>query len=91
MDASGNVYTFMNSPSKLVFGAALEHISARTEELFKTYNDDNRATVTAVKAENLDLVGACLSQPCSRTHLRAAASSFRLMSPLIVFITLFFS
>ena len=37
------------------------HFTIYTEELFKTYNDDdNRAAVAAVNSENLNLVGMAI-------------------------------
>ena len=75
VDASGNVYLPMSRQPILVFGASREQmrevydramkrnmrISIYTEELFKTYNDDDdRAAVATVKAEDLNLVGIAI-------------------------------
>jgi hypothetical protein len=74
-DASGNTYLPMSRQPILVFGATREQMrevydramkrnmrfTIYTEELFKTYNDDdNRAAVAAVKAEDLTLVGMAI-------------------------------
>ena len=75
VDASGNTYLPMSRQPILVFGATREQMkevynramkrnmrfTIYTEELFKTYNDDdNRAAVAAVKAEDLNLVGMAI-------------------------------
>ena len=74
-DASGNMYLPMSRQPILIFGATREQMkevydramkrnmrfTIYTEELFKTYNDDdNRAMVAAVKAEDLNLVGMAI-------------------------------
>ncbi len=74
-DASGNVYLPMSRQPILVLGATREQMrevyeramkrnmrfTIYTEELFKTYNDDdNRAAVATVKAEDLNLVGMAI-------------------------------
>ena len=75
IDASGNVYLPMSRQRILIFCANREkirevyeramkrnmRISIYTEELFKTYNDeDNRAEVANVKSEDLNLVGLAI-------------------------------
>ncbi len=75
IDASGNVYLPMSRQPILIFSANREkirevyeramkrnmRISIYTEELFKTYNDeDNRAEVANVKSEDLNLVGLAI-------------------------------
>ena len=75
IDASGNVYLPMSRQPILVFGATKQQIrnvykramlrgikfSLYTEELFKTYNDDdNRAAVAAVKSNDLNIVGMAM-------------------------------
>jgi hypothetical protein len=75
VDASGNKYLPMSRQPILVFGATREQmrevynramkrnirLTIYTEELFKTYNDDdNRAAVATVKAEDLNLVGMAI-------------------------------
>jgi hypothetical protein len=75
VDASGNVYLPMSRQPILIFSADREKlrevygramkrnmkISIYTEELFKTYNDeDNRAEVAKVRGEDLNLVGLAI-------------------------------
>lgn len=71
-DASGNLYLPMFKDPVLVFGANADEMartvergrsrdipfSIFTRDLFNTFNDaDNRAAVSAVSAENLEVVG----------------------------------
>jgi hypothetical protein len=75
VDASGNIYLPMSRQPILIFSANMEkmrevygramkrgmRISIYTEELFKTFNDeDNRAEVAKVKGEDLNLVGMAI-------------------------------
>lgn len=72
VDASGTEYLPMSQQPIMIYSASSEEmkailskalekdvvISIFTEELFKTFNDeDNRAAVSGVKTENLNLVG----------------------------------
>ena len=74
-DGSGNTYLFILSQPVYVFAASAEHLQRTrnralsrevplaiyTKEMFATSNDeDNRAVVKAVQAEDLDIVGLAL-------------------------------
>ena len=76
-DGSSNTYLSLVAQPVLVFVASAQHLQrtrvrARsrgaslaiyTKEMFTTYNDnDNRAVVKAVPAENLDIVGLAFTR-----------------------------